>query len=145
MTQFRHAFRKLHSHFDEVKAQAKVQEALRKYQALTTMAKLSERHRLDKEAFLLWKVSILKAKSVEFGVEELQEVVLRPLRMAFVHLQAYERPPEEVKEESRSEETVLKLVFTKTFDETSEEQRRSNLRYSRSIDDEEDLATDGFS
>ena len=71
--------------------------------------------------------------------------MLRPLRTVFVHLQAYERPSEEVKEESRSEETVLKLVFTKTFDETSEEQRRSNLRYSRSIDDEEDFATDGFS
>lgn len=67
------------------------------------------------------------------------------MRMAFAHLQAYERPPEEVKEESRSEETVLKLVFTKTFDETSEEQRRSNLRYSRSIDDDEDFATQGYS
>jgi len=72
-------------------------------------------------------------------------VVFRPLREAFTDLQEFERDPEEAKEESRSEETVLKLVFTKTFDETSEEHRRSNLRYSRTIDNEEDFATEGFS
>lgn len=67
-TLMRPAFRKLHNYVTEKKAQAKVQEALCKFKALTIMGKLSERYRLDKEAFVLWKVSMLRAKSVELGL-----------------------------------------------------------------------------